>query len=119
MSEEMIVAQDKGDARLIMLLREIAKGAVPLRRACGEAADRLEALLANERLNYEEIAILHGQQVTVTFKRQSDAFDLFNELRDRGSALPQETNNASHSPPVPPRSKTSAKAESRSKTSAS
>src|SRR4051794_7157797 len=54
-------------------------------RKAAEAA--LSAYNPNERLNYEEIAILHGQQVTVTFKQPSDAFDLFNELRDRGSAL--------------------------------
>lgn len=34
---------------------------------------------------YEELAILRGQQVTVTFKNPKDAFDLFNELRDRGA----------------------------------
>jgi hypothetical protein len=41
-------------------------------------------------LNCEELAILHGQQVTVTFKDNADAFALFNELKRRaGPALTQ------------------------------
>lgn len=48
-----------------------------------------------EALDYEEIAILHGKRVTVKFKQSADAFNLFNELRDRDAAalspLPQAT----------------------------
>lgn len=37
-------------------------------------------------VSYEELAIMHGQQVTVTFKEKADAFALFNELKRRANS---------------------------------
>ena len=65
---------------LLTELRELSER-YPANRWYRESADRIEAL--ERPLVCEELSILHGQQVVVTFRNSDDAFDLFNELRAR------------------------------------
>jgi hypothetical protein len=49
--------------------------------------EAIRALPPAAPVDYEEMSIDYGQQVTVTFKDSGDAFALFNELMARAAAL--------------------------------
>ena len=56
------------------------------KRAMANIATALsEAERMREALACEELAILHGQQVSITFKNTDEAFALFNELKARAA----------------------------------
>lgn len=117
MDDKLAVTQDMAEAfELAHALIQEAKGAadgpaggfiidhLDFAEHWLDKAERLaaQARLAGERagmpdVHYDELAIQHGQQVTVTFKDPADAFALFNEIRERRQdAIRKEAASITH-----------------------